>query len=1553
MAETNSKTSITKKKRGPLSRFMRYTCYVLLTPVVLFVLLTIAFYLPPVQDWATDIACRRLSDATGLDVSVGRVRITPLLDVDLKELSVRGPRRQGVPGKDDFLQMLKVKSCVLDLNMTGLLRGRVGVDALDLYDGYVDSREWIDELILKGKIDEFHVDVHDLEWRNHNVNITSARLNGCDVDIEMRDTTIIDTTTSEPLPWKLNFKDIDVKKSSVAFHMPGDSLSVKTSINSLSLQKGSYDLEKNYLVLKSLNLKADSLRYDQNYQPYTTGLDYNHLSLSDVHVDVPNVEGDFDNFHLLATVNQLQGREKCGFEISNLAADVEMDSKHLLVRNANIATPTSSLRAKADMDWSAFSTDEDANGRLSATLSADLSRDDVMRVAGVYLPERVKSLYPDRILTAEVDLEGTLKQVDLKTCRLQMPGMLNLTVSGDARQLLDDKHRRATVVWDATTQDLSLVQRMFDLTGFRLPPMHVKGTTSIDGSLCSADLNVNQAGGTARVRGKYDMDRESYDIRADLNKFVVSRFVAMPEPTLLTTHITANGRGLDFLSGRSRLIAKVDMPYARVGKSEIRGLNLHARVNGRDGSVDFTSNGDIVDADGCVDFTLQNRQLDDVSFALDVRQLDFYHLGLVKKPFVASMLMHMNGSSNLQDSHYAKGQVSAIQLILPDTIFYPKDIALETLIEPDTTFASISAGDLRFHLQSGNGVQMLLDKASVLVDSIEHQIETQQFNQPALMAMLPNVDLCVKSGHENPLHYILMTQGYKYNKLDIDLHTDPKAGLRGEGYLHGLNLGSLQLDTISFEARNDSSAVMLNARVTNGRKNPDVTFDSHLNARISPQLIESSLVFYDDEHRKGIDLGANVKFENGNKKLHLTPHRLILAYRQFTVNSDNFIQLDSDGHLDANLDLLADDGTGLMLFSTPNEEASQDLTASLSHFNVGELCSVIPYMPNITGQLHGDVHYVKDDNTTFMADLQVQSLSYEGNDMGDIGLNAVYMPNEDGSHFVDGFVTQNENQVLSFNGTYTDLGQTDNIDAQAVLESFPLQLANGFLGEMVNLSGELTGDLNVSGSSRRPLLDGEIQTHDVHVLSPLYNVNLRLQDSSLPVVGNLLSVNKIPAYSTGSQPLVLDGNVDFRDISAISLNVSAKAQNFELINAHKKRNTAAYGKVYVNMDMRAQGVLSNLNLSGTLDVLGNTDVTYVLLDSPITVEDELSDLVTFCDFSDTTTVATNTLAPPSNINVRINIHIDQASQVNCHLSEDGMNYIKLEGGGDLTMLYDNTNGLRLKGRYNIISGLMTYNYLVLSLKDCEIENGSYVEFNGDVMNPTLNVKANERVKSTVTENNIPRSVAFDVGLSITQTLSNMGLTFILDAPEDLAVRNEIAQMTDEQRSRVAVTLMATGMYLVEGKQGGGFNTTDALNAFLQNQINAITGKALNSIDLSLGVQNRQRVNGLQTDYSFRFAKHFWGNRISVVIGGKVSSGNDVRNDGQSIIDNISIEYRLDNSATRYVTLYYNTDNESILEGRILEMGAALVLRKSTDKLGELFLFRKKEKKTVDVVKNKQ
>jgi hypothetical protein len=95
-----------------------------------------------------------------------------------------------------------------------------------------------------------------------------------------------------------------------------------------------------------------------------------------------------------------------------------------------------------------------------------------------------------------------------------------------------------------------------------------------------------------------------------------------------------------------------------------------------------------------------------------------------------------------------------------------------------------------------------------------------------------------------------------------------------------------------------------------------------------------------------------------------------------------------------------------------------------------------------------------------------------------------------------------------------------------------------------------------------------------------------------------------------------------------------------------------------------------------------------------------------------------------------------------------------------------------------------------------------------------------------------------------------------------------------------------------------------------------------------------------------FAKRFWNNRLSVIIGGRISTGNEtMAEENNSFIDDISLEWRLDDSGTRYVRLFHIKNYESILEGEIVETGVGLVLRRKVNNLGELFIFRRGKKQT--------
>ena len=434
-------------------------------------------------------------------------------------------------------------------------------------------------------------------------------------------------------------------------------------------------------------------------------------------------------------------------------------------------------------------------------------------------------------------------------------------------------------------------------------------------------------------------------------------------------------------------------------------------------------------------------------------------------------------------------------------------------------------------------------------------------------------------------------------------------------------------------------------------------------------------------------------------------------------------------------------------------------------------------------------------------------------------------------------------------------------------------------------------------------------------------------------------------YAINEQPLTTAGYIDFADPDHIMMNMRMRAQNFQVINARENSRSEAFGKAYVNFFGMMDGELDNLSMRGRLDVLGSTDMTYILRDSPLTTDNQMDELVKFTDFSDTTSVKSVKRPPLTGFNMDLTLSIDESAHILCALNADKSNYVDLIGGGDLRMQYTPTDNLRLTGRYTLSNGEMKYSLPVIPLKTFTIQDGSYIEFTGDVMNPRLNITATEKTKAGITtEGSQSRMVEFDCGVVITKTLKDMGLEFIIDAPQDMEVSNQLNTMSKEDRGKIAVTMLTTGMYLSDGNTNT-FSMNSALSAFLNSQINGIAGNALRTLDLSFGMDNATDASGnIHTDYSFKFSKRFWDNRLRVIIGGKLSTGSDASSQNQGFFDNVQFEYRLNESSSQFLKLFYNRNSYDWLEGTIGQYGAGFIWRRKLSHFQDLFRFKEQNTK---------
>ena len=561
------------------------------------------------------------------------------------------------------------------------------------------------------------------------------------------------------------------------------------------------------------------------------------------------------------------------------------------------------------------------------------------------------------------------------------------------------------------------------------------------------------------------------------------------------------------------------------------------------------------------------------------------------------------------------------------------------------------------------------------------------------------------------------------------------------------------------------------------------------------------------------------------------------------------------------------------------------------------------------------------------------------------------MPKSDGSHYVDGILTYEGEDVATVKGTYQSEG-AGYLDATVGLDKIPLHFINGFVpDQLLGLKGYGEGELAVKGALNKPHVEGEVYLDSAYLVSEPYGISMRFDDDPVRIVDSKLLFENFMMYANNESPLNLQGNLDFSNVDRMMLDLRMRAQNFLLIDAKENLRSEAFGKAYVNFFAMMKGPLSSLQMRGKLDVLGNTDMTYVLRESELSTDSQLDELVKFTDFK---SGKEETIVRPAieGFDMMLSMSIDESAHILCALNEEKTNYIDLMGGGDLQMKYNPVDNIQLTGKYTLNNGAMKYSLPIIPLKTFTIQDGSYLEFTGDPFNPILNITATENMKSTVNEGQgTGRSVDFVCGVKLTQTLSKPGIQFIISAPNDMTMQDELNTMSIEERGKIAVTMLASGMYLSGGNTSD-FSMNSALSSFLNSEINNIAGSAMRSLGLDLGmsVDNSTNASGaLHTDYNFKFAKRFFNNRLSFTIGGKVSSGAEMENAGNndSFFNNVELQYRLNEGASQYIRAFYNNNTYDWLEGLVGEYGVGFMWRRKLQHFKDIFRF-KTEKQDVPV-----
>ena len=1526
-----------------------------LTPILLFFILAALLYLPPVQNWAVKKVAAIASEKTGMEITVGHVNLEWPFDLGIDDFRMLHPNDSLKNVTDTIAD---IGHLTANIQLRPLLNKHVVIDELSMREAKLNTNGFISDLRIKGQMKELCLSSKGIDLDKEMVEVNGARLVKADLDIQLSDTAAVDTTTSDN-KWIINADSLSIHQSRVAIHLPGDTLHIDAYMGHAVAKEADIDLGKSIYKVSSLRWDDGKLNYDNRFEPSAPGFDANHIALSYIYLGIDSISYTPQGTSFY--VHKTSFKEKCGIEIAKLEGGIKFDSafNKVQIPALSLRTPDSDIYTEVDMDFNAF--DERNPGKMRVRLNTQLGKQDLMKLLGDMPPSFIRR-YPNHPIAIKGSLNGNMQQLEFTGLDINLPTAFHLSANGTVGHLTDMSKLQADLKMSAKTQDIGFVTTLLDpktMKDYRIPNgITLDGTLKANGPRYTADLIAREGQGTVKLKGNATIPQNakgemmasqiSYDADIGIKNLNLHHF--MPKDSLynLSADISAKGNGTDILSKNTRLTADATLQQLQYGSWDLNNMTAKATIsNGRTHATITGHNalftGDIT-ADMLLAPALSKDHTIEAQLCADLSKADLFQMRMTDKPLTIGMIGDLSIKSNLKDTHYISGLIDNISIKDEKNTYNPTKVGLLLKTNRDTTYARMQSGDFIVKLDAQGNYERVLKQLTTITDSVFSQFEDRVIDQPAIKRLLPTMKLHVESKRDNPIANLLKTQEIDFKDLLIDLNLSPETGINGSGHLYSLNYDSTRIDTIHLNLTQKGDRLTYQGQVRNNRRNPQFVFNALIDGHVHEHGALAGLRYYDKDGKMGVRIGATAEMEDGGIRFKLMPDRPTVGYKEFNLNKDNFIFLGNNKKIQAKVDLISDDRTGLKLY-TENQDSTmlQDLTLSCNRIDLGEITSVIPYLPKITGKLNGDYHILQDQNEKFsvVSDMAVQDMTYEGAPIGNISTELVYLMKEDDTHAIEAHLMLNDEEFGTLSGNYQnkDEGQ---IDATFNMTRFPLSLVNGFIeDQIVGLEGFAEGELAIKGTLKHPKVDGELYVEEAYLVSLPYGIRMRFDNDPVRVIDSRLLLENFGLYAYNDEPINMMGNIDFSDMDRITMDMRMRARNLLLINSKQEAKSIAFGKAYVNFVARMQGPLEQLDMRGRLDVLSSTDMTYMLLDSPLSTDNRLDELVKFTDFSDST--QTIVVKPvPTGLNADLTISVAQGAHIVCDLNVEQTNYIDLIGSGDLRMKY-NHEGINLTGRYTLSRGEMKYSLPVIPLKTFTIKDGSYVEFTGDAMDPKLNITATEHLKASVGGEGNPRVVAFECGVIITQTLNNMGVQFIIEAPEDNIINGDLNSMGAEERSKVAVAMLTTGMYLADSNTSG-FSMNAALSSFLQSEINNIAGSALKTLDLSVGIDNTTDATGsMQTDYSFKFAKRFLNNRLKIEIGGVVSSGtNSPQGQKQSFFDNVSMEYRMNQSGTMNAKLFYQQNVYDWLDGYTNMYGGGFLWRRKLSNFWDIFQFWKKE-----------
>lgn len=766
-----------------------------------------------------------------------------------------------------------------------------------------------------------------------------------------------------------------------------------------------------------------------------------------------------------------------------------------------------------------------------------------------------------------------------------------------------------------------------------------------------------------------------------------------------------------------------------------------------------------------------------------------------------------------------------------------------------------------------------------------------------------------------------------------------------------LNYAGIEMDSLMLDIRGSTGSLSYQADWQKINLADQIILG---NTRVSGKSTEEALGLQLQVWRSEEELQHNIQLvldpEPDSLYVQLAPEQLI-DNTTWTIPADNQLLFTSRQVTVDNWTLSFQDQS-----ITLNDPSRNTIGLQLKNINLAPFGKLIRSEEEIiVGVMDGAVK-VKNPMSSPLLDAKVSidDLSIYERLWGDFSLA---LANKDVNTFsVDMKLDEADNDI-TLRGTFNPDGP---LDLQLVIGALQLQSVEPLsLGYLKQAQGNLSGSVGIKGTVSEPRYQGVLQFSDAAVDISLLQTRFEIEQAPIRFEGSTISIPKLSFFDPQQNEAVLSGTITASSISNYEFDLAVRARDFLVLNTTKEDNSLYYGYLRADADVSITGSIYEPDLEITASPKSNSHLTYNLIQNNVPQAESRAGIVRFVERYEwqqtmvTDSIVERQVGSGRSFSLTTNLNVTPDLQITAVIDPLTGDQFTGRGSGDIVFQQFADGKMEMTGRIEMVEGLYDFTYQGLINRQFNIEPGSSVSWQGDPMNPNLDLTISSFIKATpytlvnsfgtTTDANLRRQQTFAVRMYLKGTLTDMDVSTDVLYPEDYsgntglpAIEQSLSRLRTDQsqlNTQAFGLLLFKGFVSFDGGAGAGSidnSVQSGLDNVLSQQLNNLANRYISFVELDFGLESFDTdQGGRQRDLRLSLRKRLFNNRLILSVDGVTQTGETDENNTlpQTYLDNLTAEFLLTKKGGLRLKVFSDRELDQFTTGDVIRVGGKLAFSK--------------------------